>query len=261
VSFRNIDRDPRALVPAFFSDYPADESVLIITDWAPTARAIAGNLNGTFTVMEEIAGKFMADNLEKLAATTPDKYALWLFELTKACHCGHGVLDTGTLRRRYASGRIAGDLLDSGPGNRAGAEPAIGSFDSVVSEPTLSNLAAGMDVIPTSPALRLHSHEAWYDIQTSLRGAVAQGDDPSLLLAELAKAREVLRYAGRRERRRVISRTLLVKGLEYDHVVIADVSKHAQVHDMYVALSRARKTLSILGTRDTLLLQPSPNGN
>lgn len=117
-----------------------------------------------------------------------------------------------------------------------------------------------MDLIPASSALRLHSHEAWYDVQTSIRGAVAQGNDTGVLLQELAKARDVLRYAGRRERKRVISRTLLVKGLEYDHVVIADVGEHASVNDLYVALSRARKSITILGRSNTLRLQPSPNG-
>ena len=82
-----------------------------------------------------------------------------------------------------------------------------------------------------------------------------------MLLEELAKAREVLRYAGRRERKRIISRTLLVKGLEYDHVVIADVAEHAQVNDLYVAFSRARKTVTILGQTDTLLLRESPRGS
>jgi hypothetical protein len=91
-----------------------------------------------------------------------------------------------------------------------------------------------MDVIPTSAALRLHSHEAWYDIQVAIRGASARGDDASLLHEELAKPRDVLRFPGRRERRRVISRTLLVKGLEYDHVIIADVDEHAKTNDLYV---------------------------
>jgi hypothetical protein len=117
-----------------------------------------------------------------------------------------------------------------------------------------------MDIIPASSALRLHSHEAWYDVQTSIRGAVAQDNDTGVLLGELAKAREVLRYAGRRERKRLISRTLLVKGLEYDHVIIADVGDHAKVNDLYVALSRARKSITILGRSSILQLQPSPRG-
>ena len=58
----------------------------------------------------------------------------------------------------------------------------------------------------------------------------------------------------------LISRTLLVKGLEYDHVIIADVGNHTKINDLYVALSRARKSITILGRSDTLQLQPSPNG-
>jgi hypothetical protein len=161
---------------------------------------------------------------------------------------------------RYAAGRTASDLLIGGSGMRSGAETAIRAFDMVVSNPTLSNLAAAMDVIPTSSALRLHSHEAWYDMQTTLRGTVSQGNDTGVLLEELARAREVLRHAGRRERKRVISRTLLVKGLEFDHVIIADVVAHATVNDLYLALSRARKSVTILGTQSTLQLKPSPNG-
>jgi len=261
VTFRNIAGNQQGVTQAAFATYPANETVLVIAAWPNTARTIAGNLNGTFTVMEEVAGKFMADSLGNLVAADPAQYALWLFDLTKSCHCGHGVLDTGTLRNRYANGRTASDLLEGGSGSRAGGELAMGALDVVVSNPTLSNLAAAMDIIPSSSALRLHSHEAWYDVQTSIRGAVAQSNDTGVLLEELAKAREVLRYAGRRERKRVISRILLVKGLEYDHVIIADVGDHAKVNDLYVALSRARKSITILGRSNTLQLRPSPNGS
>lgn len=260
VTFENIAGNPQGVAQAAFATRHPDESVLIIAAWPNTARTIAGSLNGTFTVMEEVAGKFMAESLGRLASVDAAAYALWLFDLTKACHCGHGVLDTATLRKRYQNGRSASDLLGGTSSSRAGAELAIGAFDLVVANPTLSNLATAMDIIPTSSALRLHSHEAWYDVQTSIRGAVAQGNDTGVLFEELAKAREVLRYAGRRERKRVISRTLLVKGLEYDHVIIADVGDHAKVNDLYVALSRARNSVTILGKRNTLQLLASPNG-
>lgn len=167
---------------AAFTTYPANGTVLIIAAWPSTARTIAGNLNGTFTVMEEVAGKFMADSLGNLVATDPAGYTLWLFDLTKSCHCGHSVLGTGTLRNRYANSRTASDLLRGGVGSRAGAELAIGAFDAIVLNPTLSNLAAAMEVILTSPASRMHSREAWYDVHASIRGAVARGNDTGVLL-------------------------------------------------------------------------------
>jgi superfamily I DNA/RNA helicase len=254
VTFTNIAGDTQGVTSAALATRPADETVLIIAAWPNTARDIAGHLNGSFTVMEEIAGKFMAERLTDLIDADRSDYALWMFDLTKACHCGHGVLDTQTLRKRYLNGKTGGDL------SRPGAEPAIRAFDRVLSAPTLTNLAAAMNVIPTAPALRLHSHEAWYDIQTAIRGAIANANDTTVLLEELAKARDVLRYAGRRERMRIVSRTLLVKGLEYDHVIIANIADHRRVNDFYVALSRARKTITILGTSNTVTLIASPNG-
>lgn len=259
VTFQNVSGNSRGLMNAALLARPNDETVLVIAPRANAARSIAGDLNGAFTMMEEMAGKFMADRLDDLATVDPSEYPVWLFDLTKACHCGHGILDTQTLRQRYAKGRTASDLLER-DGRRAGAGPAIRALDSIVSSPTLSTLAAAMTEMPKSPSLRLHSHEAWYDIQASVRGAIGREQGAAALVEELAKVREVLRYAGRRERRRIISRTLLVKGLEYDHVIIADVNQHARTNDLYVALTRARKSIMILGTTDALQLQQSPTG-
>jgi hypothetical protein len=238
---------------------PDDETVLIIAAQEAIARNIARDLGGKYTVMEEVAGRFMSDWLAKLVETEPLAYAFWLFSFTKKCYSGHGILDPNPLGKRYENGRAGADLLATS-NKRAGVAPAIEAFDRLVTNPSLAELAAAMDAVPTSPALRLHSHEAWYDVKTAVRGAVGRGDDTTILLEELAKARDVLRHAGRRERRRIISRTLLVKGLEYDHVIIADVANHAEVNDLYVALTRARKSIRILSRSQTLTLTPSPNG-
>jgi hypothetical protein len=55
-------------------------------------------------------------------------------------------------------------------------------------------------------------------------------------------------------------RALLVKGLEYDHVIIANIADHTNIKDLYVALSRARKSLTILGQTDAIKLKAQPNG-
>ena len=83
--------------PAIFAearrDRPKSESVLIITARASSARALAARLGGSFKMMEEVAGNFMVKALEALVAAEPDAYALWLFDLMKACACGHAGLD------------------------------------------------------------------------------------------------------------------------------------------------------------------------
>lgn len=257
VTYTNIAGNRRGVPAAALSllNEPADETVLIIAANDGIARHLAGELNGTYTVMEEIEGKFMAKWLDKLEQTEPGYYASWLFEFTKKCHCGHGALEPRPLGKRYADRRTGADLLTA---KREPVRVTIEALDRLVTNPTLTELASAMDVIPTTGALRLHSHEAWFDVKTAIRGAIAAGDDKTVLRGELAKARDALRHTGRRERRRIISRTLLVKGLEYDHVLIADIGMHLEVNDLYVALTRARKSIHILGSTDTITLVESP---
>lgn len=257
VTYTNIAGNRSGLTAAARSllKEPADETVLIIAANDGIARHIAGDLKGAYTVMEEIEGKFMGKWLDKLERTEPADYPSWLFEFTKKCHCGHGALEPQPLGKRYAERKTGADLLTA---KRERVRVTVEALDRLVANPTLTELAAAMDIIPTTEALRLHSHEAWYDVKTAIRGAIAHGDDKKVLREQLAKARDELRHAGRRERRRIISRTLLVKGLEYDHVLIADIGKHLQVNDLYVALTRARKSIHILGTTDTITLIESP---
>jgi superfamily I DNA/RNA helicase len=259
VSYLNIAGNRSGLTAAARAllNEPVDETVLIIAANDGIARYIAGELNGAYTVMEEIEGKFMGKWLGKLETTEAADYASWLFEFTKRCHSGHGALDPNPLGKRYADRRTGSDLLSA---KREPVRMTVEALDRLVTNPSLAEIAAAMDVIPNTAALRLHSHEAWYDVKTAIRGAIARGGDTGVLREELAKARDALRHAGRRERRRIISRTLLVKGLEYDHVLIADIGKHLQVNDLYVALTRARKSIRILGTTDTVTLKASPNG-
>lgn len=72
---------------------------------------------------------------------------------------------------------------------------------------------------------------------------------PTSLSTKLART-GAARHSGRSNRRRIACRTLLVRGLEYDHVVIAQGADIANQHNLYVALSRARKSVAVLGLTD-----------
>ena len=57
-----------------------------------------------------------------------------------------------------------------------------------------------------------------------------------------------MRHAGRPiSHRKLIGTTLLVKGLEYDHAVILDADA-LDAKDLYVAMTRGSKSLTIIGT-------------
>ena len=46
--------------------------------------------------------------------------------------------------------------------------------------------------------------------------------------------------------KRTLGTTLLLKGLEFDHVIVLDADKLRKKEDLYVALTRAKKSLTIL---------------
>lgn len=245
VEYRSSGSDRRAAANAALKYRPAGETTVLISPWENTARRAAADLNGAFTMMEEVAGEFMGDRLRELAAATPEQFATWLINLTKRCMCGHAQLNDA-VKNRLKSGKTTSGLT------RPGLEPALAAFDAIVANPSYTSLANAMGAIPDSASLRLHSHEAWSDIQTALRGAAAAGGNPDVLGTELARARDRIRHQGRRNRSKVVSRTLLIKGLEYDHVVIADINHITDVNNLYVALTRARKTITIVGATATI---------
>jgi len=232
--------------------WPEADSVLVLAAWKNDARTIGADLRGAYTVMEEIAGDFMRKWLTDLTVLDAQGYATWLYELTKKCTYGHQELNAA-VKNNLSKGKTAGHLP------RPGLEGALAALDSVVENPCFATLAAAMNSIPKSKSLRLHSHEAWYDIQAALRGAHAAGNDPAVLVGELARARDRIRHQGRRDRNRVVSRTLLVKGLEYDHVVIANIDRITDVNNLYVALTRARKSITIIGDSHTITLNATPS--
>lgn len=248
ITFRSSARSYRAVPDAVLgTKWPAGESVLILSPWKTSVRKTGADLRGAFTVMEEIAGDFMAKRLGDLAELEPEGYATWLFELTKECTSGHQKLDA-TIKRAVSMGRTVSHL------SRPGLEEATAALDAVVTNPCFTTLAGAMDAITRARSLRLHSHEAWYDIQAALRGAVAAGNDAAVLTKELARARDRLRHEGRKNRGRVVSRTLLVKGLEFDHVVVANINETTDVNNLYVALTRARRSITVIGASPFITL-------
>jgi superfamily I DNA/RNA helicase len=64
-----------------------------------------------------------------------------------------------------------------------------------------------------------------------------------------------VRHDGRRLAKRSVGSTLLVKGLQFDHAVIVAPSK-LNKNDLYVALTRASRTITIVSTETVLTTRP-----
>ena len=75
VSFQSSTGRPQIIRDIALRTSPAGESVLIIAPpEKPRTRPMAANLKGVYSVMEEVAGEFMAKQLTALKDLEPERY-------------------------------------------------------------------------------------------------------------------------------------------------------------------------------------------
>ncbi len=226
-----------------FRDF--NESVVLLDKWSGDVAGHASRLGGSYTVMEDIGGRFMKEKLEGVPEQGDPGLARWFADFAKSCVIGLSGLDgpvLGKLERRESVAHY----------KRDGLEEVLVALDTLQVNPTYEQVAVTARIVRDTPGLRLYRWEAWNDTREALLSAVETGES---VLDSLARVRDRVRRAGRRSENRVASRTLLVKGLEYDHVVIADLSKMTDPCNLYVAMSRARKTVTVLGPGSRIFLR------
>ena len=108
---------------------------------------------------------------------------------------------------------------------------------------------------------KIYRAELWRDAERAV-AEVASGRAENMMRASEV-IRQRISVSGRRLPKRTVSTPLLLKGLEFDHVVIPDAShfmkeSRAQAKLFYVAISRATQSLTISAPNRWLKL-PTPN--
>ncbi|MBK7616958.1 MAG: UvrD-helicase domain-containing protein [Burkholderiales bacterium] len=107
------------------------------------------------------------------------------------------------------------------------------------------------------PRWKLYRGELWRDCERAVSD-LASGRVAAMLEATVT-VRQRASNSGRKLPRRTVSTPLLLKGLEFDHVVIPDAThfareRLAQAKLFYVAISRATRSLTISSSNPTLRL-------
>lgn len=119
-------------------------------------------------------------------------------------------------------------------------------------QPTPANALAWLDgVLAHRQDWWLYRHECVFQLRAALRECA--GEDFTMLPDAIAAARTRARHRGRQTHRRTIGTPLLVKGLEFDHAVLLWEPDHLSVEGLYVALTRASKSLTVVSSSRTLV--------
>ncbi len=235
---------PTALSAVAHSFRDFDETVVLLDKWPDDVARHASRLGGSYSVMEDISGNFMCAQLQTLPAEGDHLLAQWLARFAKECTVGLAGIDSTILAKLGQNESITHYA-------RPGIEPVVAALDQLRLNPTYVQLAVTARAVAQTRGPRVYRWEAWNDTREAI-AMTAENGGPAV--DNLARVRDRLRRAGRARHTRIASRTLLVKGLEYDHVIVADLNKLRDPRNLYVAMSRARKSVTVVGAGSQILL-------
>lgn len=228
---------PQAAVNACFAQPTGDGSVVAISKWPHECAAVASKTNGSYGMMEELQGSFMMKFAATVDSGDPRQIAFATVQFAKDCISRIAAKLNPAVMKKLAAGESVAHL------SRPGAEVQLGLLSGLLSDPSPARVREALLAIGQLPDGRLYRREAWQDMLKAL-AIVASGSE--LTVAQATRSiRNRTRIVGRARDDRIISRPLLVKGLEYDHAVALNAERYSAT-ELYVALSRSRKSLTVV---------------
>lgn len=208
--------------------------VVVAQSASDSARAtIAKRLaKQKFSVVEPVSSKTLAKHAKAIAQATDETRLEAVVKLLQACVVGvrRDFIDAVTSHRKggHAGRNKFGNLVDVG--------------DSVGKPDGLNHVFELVDGLLRRDDVYPYRQELLSAMLSALR--VAQLEAVPLIEAA-ADVQNKFRHLGRNIPRRCIGSTLLLKGLEFEHVVIVQHEGMTR-EDWYVALTRATKSVTVL---------------
>jgi hypothetical protein len=224
---------------------PQDGSTVALGQFRHDILSPAQQLNGSYSVMEALDSSVTAKFCQLVDSGTPPEVAAGAVQFAVGCATGIATHLDSTKRRRLATGKaIATRTTDR--------QKTYTAINRLLSGPTPSSVHAALEAIMGLPNVRIYCREAWGEVIQALQ--FADLDAELSVTRALTQVRNGARARGRRPARRVLSRPLLVKGLEYDHAILLDADNY-NAQELYVALTRGSKSVTVVSR--SRLLNPS----
>lgn len=212
----------------------ADES-LVVLDASTNAvrRADLAKWMGGTTV-EPVSGKCEREFYARLSVAKGFARVEALLDLSSTVFAGASAADKKK--------RVESILLRPGK-QKNSPSPAELALCAVAQADAHLDVVQALDCLEREEQVKVVRPELLYSVRSTLRAAA---EDPTISLDDAAWQTATLkRLRGRVVRDRSVGSTLLVKGLEFDHVVITPEACTSRF-DWYVALTRATKSIRVL---------------
>ncbi|MDR6412378.1 UvrD-helicase domain-containing protein [Paraburkholderia terricola] len=195
---------------------------------AKLAKTIGG------TTVEPVSGRCERDFYDSVRNTGGLKRVAAILDFASSAFAG---ANAAAKRKRVES------LVENPGRQRISASPAEIALCAVASDASLRNVFDALECIEGEGGVTVTRPELVYGIKASLRLCV---ENPGLSLEDATwQVANTRRERGRIVRNRSVGSTLLVKGLEFDHVVITPDACRTRL-EWYVALTRATRSVRVL---------------
>lgn len=189
-----------------------------------------------FSSDEEMEAKDPFKAARDFDRLTGPALAVSAIEFAKKCHTGIGT-EMGSALKALRGGR-----MPTMRGNTKHAD-AVNALTELARRGDLRELHKVFEHLEHLPGCRIFRPEVWNEMRRAAR-FIASGEAESMEDAAW-RMRERTRRRGKNLPRALVSRTLLVKGMEFDHGLVLDAEHLADRKNFYVAVTRASQSLTI----------------
>lgn len=216
-----------------------DSSVAAIMKWPDECHLLASRLSGLYGSMETLDCQGLMSFARQIdEARIGTEKVVHLIAFATQCFTAVGT-HLSAFMDRYQSGSLPSTTLLGR--NRQVVE----ALNRLATDSTPNSLIEAARAIERYPDVRLYRRELWQEMKTTVL-TFRSGTHESL--QETAwYVRDRARRNGRRPDLHVVSRTLLIKGLEFDHSIVVDTDK-LNAKEFYVALTRGKNRLTVLSS-------------
>lgn len=218
-------------------------SVLGIHAWGRQCHSLARRLNNFYRAMETVECEDLHDWSQKLEASSSLERVQHVFGFLRDC-LARLPSALNNWEERFAAGKCPG-------ARREDYKHLIECLCVVRDDTALCHVAKVLDAVEALNEPLVYGRlELWREMKKTLAAHALNSDRN---LSESAwHIRNKARHIGRRVDRRCLATTLLAKGLEFDHAVVFNIADLEDAENVYVAMTRGARSLTILSETSTI---------
>lgn len=211
------------------------ETVIAMRNWRNRCHDLSGQLGNLYSVFEDAEGSDLLESARSIDQSNGmERVRAVVGAAQKWLTLGSHNLDS-----------IVNSLSRNKPA--AVRDPQVVALYPLLAairdQADLGACLPAMKAIAGLPNAKFRSHEIWQGLMDGVAAAA-----PGLSIRDaIWKRRDLMRRVGRRPPPRCLSTPLLVKGLQCDHGVILDLAEFPTAELIYVTMTRASRTLTVLG--------------